>query len=54
MRSTRPRLTEQERAERRERDRQYAQQAVERLRDSAGWQQWLRSRAAFRTYTLVI
>jgi antirestriction protein ArdC len=47
----RPKLTEQERAERRERDREYAQKAVEQLRDSEGWQQWLRSRALFRTYS---
>jgi antirestriction protein ArdC len=45
-------LTEQERAERRERDREYAQKAVEQLRESAGWQQWLRTRASFRTYSL--
>jgi antirestriction protein ArdC len=48
----RPKLTEQQRAERRERDREYAQKAVERLRESDGWQQWLRTRASFRTYSL--
>lgn len=48
----RPKLTEQERAERRQRDREYAQRAVEQLRSSDGWQQWLPTRAAFRTYSL--
>jgi antirestriction protein ArdC len=48
----RSRLTEQDRAERRERDRQYARRAVEQLRSSEGWQQWLRTRSAFRTYSL--
>jgi hypothetical protein len=43
------RLTNEERAQRRAQDREYAQQAVERLRSSNGWQQWLRTRAAFRT-----
>lgn len=51
--TARRRLTEQERAERRERDRdrEYALQAVEQLRSSDGWQQWLRTRASFHTYT---
>ena len=48
----RPKLTEQERAERRERDREYALKAVEQLKNSDGWRQWLRSRALFRTYSL--
>jgi antirestriction protein ArdC len=47
----RPKLTEQERAERRERDREYALKAVEQLKNSDGWRQWLRSRALFRTYS---
>jgi len=50
--STSHRPTDQERAERRARDREYAQQAVERLRSSNGWQQWLRTRAAFHSYSL--
>ena len=50
--TTRPRLTEQERAQRRERDREYAQKAVEQLCSSDGWQQWLRTRATFRSYSL--
>ncbi len=45
------RLTDEERAQRRAADRQYAQQAVEQLRSSAGWQQWLQTRAEFRTYS---
>jgi antirestriction protein ArdC len=50
--STSHRLTDEERAERRARDREYAQQAVQRLRSSEGWQQWLHTRAAFHTYSL--
>jgi len=48
---TQTRLTEEERAERRARDREYAQLAVEQLRSSNGWQQWLRTRASFHTYS---
>ena len=51
MPSTLHQLTERERSERRERDRHFAQQAVECLRSSDGWQQWLRTRAAFHTYS---
>jgi antirestriction protein ArdC len=50
--STSHRPTEQERAERRARDREYAQQAVEQLRSSNGWQQWLHTRAVFHSYSL--
>lgn len=50
--STRRPLTESQRAERRQRDRAYAQEAVEQLRSSEGWQQWLRTRAAFHSYSL--
>jgi antirestriction protein ArdC len=50
--STRRTLTESERAERRQRDRAYAQQAVEQLRSSEGWRQWLRTRASFHSYSL--
>ena len=50
--STSHRPSDQERAERRARDREYAQQAVERLRSSDGWQQWLRTRAVFHAYSL--
>jgi antirestriction protein ArdC len=48
---TQTRLTEDQRAERRARDREYAQRAVEQLRSSDGWQQWLRTRATFHTYS---
>jgi hypothetical protein len=51
-RSTRRRLTDEQRAERRQADREYARQAVERLRSSEGWQAWLASRRHFHAYSL--
>jgi antirestriction protein ArdC len=45
-------LTDEERAERRERDREFARQAVERLRSSNGWKAWLTARASFHSYSL--
>jgi hypothetical protein len=48
----RKQLTDEERAERRERDREYARQAVERLRSSEGWRAWLTTRATFHGYSL--
>jgi N-terminal domain of anti-restriction factor ArdC len=45
-------LSDEERAERRARDREYARQAVERLRSSEGWQQWLATRRHFHVYSL--
>jgi antirestriction protein ArdC len=48
----RKQLTDEERAERRERDREYARQAVERLRSSEGWRAWLTTRATFYGYSL--
>jgi antirestriction protein ArdC len=45
-------LTDEERAERREHDREYARQAVERLRSSEGWRAWLTIRATFHGYSL--
>jgi hypothetical protein len=45
-------LTDEERVERRERDREYARQAVERLRSSEGWRAWLTTRATFHAYSL--
>ena len=45
-------LTEQERQARREADRQKTREAVEALRASDGWQQWLRLRRHFREYSL--
>lgn len=44
-------LTDSERKQRREQDRQFAQQAVERLRQSDGWQAWLSSRRHFHEYS---
>jgi N-terminal domain of anti-restriction factor ArdC len=48
----RKQLTDEERAERRECDREYARQAVERLRSSKGWRAWLTTRATFHGYSL--
>ncbi len=45
-------LTDEERAKRRERDREYARHAVERLRSSEGWKAWLTARAIFHSYSL--
>jgi hypothetical protein len=50
------RLTEDERAARRARDRELTQRAVAQLRTSNGWQAWLRVRArtGLRRYSLII
>lgn len=45
----RTRLSEDERAARREADRQKAREAVEALKTSDGWQRWLSLRRHFRT-----
>ena len=52
VRKHKRRLTEDERAERRAQDREYARQAVEQLRSSDGWNAWLTARASFRNYSL--
>jgi hypothetical protein len=52
MPQQRKQLTDQQRAERRARDREYAKQAVEQLRSSEGWQQWLSTRASFTSHSL--
>lgn len=44
---------EQDRAQRRAADRQFARQAVERLRTSEGWQCWLAARRHFHRYSLI-
>jgi hypothetical protein len=44
-RSSRPRPSDEERAERRRRDRELVQRSVEELRSSDGWRNWLRVRA---------
>lgn len=46
------RLTEEERAERREADRQRSIEAVQALRTSDGWQAWLMTRRHFHKYSL--
>jgi hypothetical protein len=45
-------LSEEERAERRRADREYARHAVGRLRSSQGWQRWLATRRHFHSYSL--
>jgi hypothetical protein len=44
-------LTDEERAKRRARERELVRESVERLRSSGGWQQWLRTRSRFRSYS---
>jgi antirestriction protein ArdC len=43
---------DEQRAERRENERQLVRQAVEQLRSSEGWQAWLAARSRFRSYSL--
>lgn len=45
------RLSEQERAERRRRDRERLQQAARELLGSEGWARWVRTRAMFHAYS---
>ena len=45
-------LTDDERAERRERDRKRMREAVERLRSSEGWTGWLRARRTLHAYSM--
>jgi antirestriction protein ArdC len=52
MPKTRRTLSDEERAERRRADRAFAAQAVEQLRSSEGWQQWLAARRHFHAYSL--
>jgi len=54
MPKTRRALSDEERAERRRADRAFAAQAVEQLRSSGGWRQWLAARRHFHAYTLLI
>ena len=55
-RTPRRRLSEAERAQQRERDRELTVRAVEQLRTSAGWQAWVRVRArtGLRRYSVLI
>jgi len=52
MSKIKKRLTDEERAERRCADREFAREAVERLRSSEGWQTWLATRRHFHHYSL--
>lgn len=45
-------LTDEERAERRERDRERMREAVARLHTSDGWTGWLRARRRFHNYSM--
>jgi hypothetical protein len=47
-RPSRTQLSEAERAERRQRDRERLKQAAEQLLTSEGWQRWVRVRAQAR------
>jgi antirestriction protein ArdC len=47
-----PKLTDQERTERRRADREYVRQAAEQLRSSEGWRRWLATRQHFHNYSL--
>jgi antirestriction protein ArdC len=47
----RPAPTDEERAERRERDRLQMRAAVEALRTGEGWQRWLKARRHFHAYS---
>ncbi|MGA8721363.1 MAG: ArdC family protein [Solirubrobacteraceae bacterium] len=49
--TTKHELSDEERAERRRADREYARQAVEALRSSQGWQRWLAARRHFHAYS---
>ncbi len=51
MRANRRPLSDEERAERRRQDRESAQEAIELLQSSEGWQAWLASRRHFRSYS---
>jgi hypothetical protein len=45
-------VSEEERAERRRADREFAREAVEQLRSTEGWQRWLATRRHFHSYSL--
>src|SRR5271167_2897689 len=52
MPKSRNALSEEERAERRRADREFARRAVEQLQSSEGWQRWLATRGRFHRYSL--
>ncbi len=45
-------LTDQQRGERRERERELVRSSIEQLRSSDGWRQWLKARARFGRYSV--
>ncbi len=49
---TKKHLTDEQRAERRQADREFAREAVEHLNTSEGWQTWLETRQRFHRYSL--
>jgi antirestriction protein ArdC len=51
MPQSRKPLSEEERAERRRADREFARHAVEQLQSSEGWQRWLATRGHFHSYS---
>lgn len=53
MPTTKNRLSEEARAERRRADREFARKAVEQLRSSEGWQAWLAARSRFHRYSFM-
>ena len=54
MAKTKRGLSGDERAERRARDRERLRQAAQELLTSDGWQRWVRARALFHNYCLLI
>ncbi len=50
----RRRLTDAEREQRRNAERERVKEAAEQLLTSDGWQRWVRARSMFRRYCLVI
>jgi len=48
------RLSDAERAQRRERERERLERAVEELLTSDGWRRWLKARAVLHGYSLII
>lgn len=48
------RFSDEERARRREADREQSVKAVEALQTSEGWKSWLAARRHFHRYSLVI
>jgi hypothetical protein len=51
MPKTKPRLTDEQREARRAEQRELVAASIEQLRSSDGWQRYLHTRAAFRSYS---